>query len=326
MDVMLIPGVDESVHETTTTKFNVPCYMIPYGLNTRFFGRSLEKDALRRSLQPQEEQEGPRVLAIYGIGGVGKTQLALHYANTSMEMYDAVLWVPAGSQARLTDALTDFAIKLGLLTADDTDDDDQTIQRLRDWLNTSGNTFLLIFDNVEDHAILEQIWPSSNKGTIIITCRSQALASRRAAEVMHLQCFAPERCVEVLYSLACLQPSSERDAEAAQELVRLLDGFPLAMVQISEFINNRGCSYEELLPMYKRSAGKIFARTGAPVQYGQTLATVWDDAFQRLSSESRALLSILSFFNPDLIPEAILANENAGTTEPSLQFLFDDFE
>lgn len=329
MDVMLFPEIDDPVHEPSTTNVNLPCYMIPYGLNTRFFGRTLEKDALRRSLQPQEDSEGPQVIAIYGIGGVGKTQLALNFANTSMDMYDAVIWLPAGSQARLTQALTDFAIKLGLLTAEDTDDDDdddRSIQKLRDWLNTSGNTFLLVFDNVKDHAILEQIWPASSKGTVIITCRSQSLATKRAAEVMHLQCFAAERCVDVLYSLTGLQPSSESDAAAAQELVRLLDGFPLAMVQIGEFINNRGCSYEELLPIYKKSAGKIFARTGAPVQYGHTLATVWDDAFQRLPCESRVLLSILSFFNPELIPEGMLANENSGATEPSLQFLFDDFE
>ncbi|KAL1960258.1 hypothetical protein VTO42DRAFT_8801 [Malbranchea cinnamomea] len=323
MDVMLIPEIAEPAPATT---LNLPCYLIPYGLNPRFFGRSLEKEALKRSLQPQEDRDGPQIIAIYGIGGVGKTQLALHYANTSLELYDIVIWIPAETLSHLTETLTLFSVKLGLSAADEIEDEHQVIQKLRDWLNTSGHTFLLVFDNVQDHEILEPIWPASNKGTVIITCRSQATASKCAAEVMHLQCFPVERCVDVLYSLTGLQPLSEKDAAAAKELVRLLDGFPLAMVQISEFINNRGSSYEEFLPIFKRSAAKVFARTGTPLQYEHTMATVWDNSFQKLSFESRALLNILSFFDPGLIPESVVSNKSAGITEPSLQFLFDDFD
>lgn len=184
----------------------------------------------------------------------------------------------------------------------------------------------MIFDNVEYHEMLEQIWPANTKGSVIITCRSQSVASKRTTEVMHLECFTFETGIEVLYSLTGLQPSSEDDAAAARELFRLLDGFPLAMVQISEFINDRGYSYQELLPIYKKSTEKIFARPGALVQYGHTLGTVWDISFQSLSTESRVLLNMLAFFDPDLIPEWILTNQRASITEPNLQFLFDDFK
>jgi hypothetical protein len=184
----------------------------------------------------------------------------------------------------------------------------------------------LIFDNVEDHKILEQLWPASTNGSVIITCRSQSVATKQTTDVMHLDCFAPETGTEVLLSLTGLKPSNEEDAAAARELCELLGGFPLAMVQISEFINERGYSYQELLPVYKRSAAKIFARSSVPLQYEHTLNTVWDVSFQTLSVEGKILLNVLVFFDPDVIPEWLIANQKAHITEPSLSFLLDDFE
>lgn len=308
-------------------EMNLPYYMIPYGVNVRFFGRWLETDTLKRGLHPQDNNGRLKVIGIHGTGGVGKTQLALHYANTSKDLYDAVIWIPANTQTKITQALTNFGKKLNLRNAaEGSEDDHQSIQNVRDWLNTSGKTFLLIFDNVENHDLLDQIWPASTKGSVIITCRSHSLAAKRATEVMHLRCFSTETGVDVLYSLTGLQPSSESDASAAKELFQLLGGLPLAMVQISEFINDRGYLYEEMLPVFKKSANRIFAKSGAPVQYEHTLGTVWDVSFERLSNESRALLNILAFFEPDLIPESILSNRRAGITDPNLQFLFDDLE
>ena len=317
----------KSPHISQEKEMNLPCYMIPYDLNARFFGRWLETDTLKHDLHPHHNDERLKVIGIHGTGGVGKTQLALHYANTSKDIYDVVIWIPANTQTKITQALTRFAKQLNLRnSAEGSEDDHQSIQNVRDWLNTSGKTFLLVFDNVEDHDLLDQIWPASTNGSVIITCRSLSLAAKRATDVMHLRCFSTETGVEVLYSLTGLQPSSDSEAAAAKELFHLLGGLPLAMVQISEFINDRGYSYEELLPVYQKSANRIFARSGAPVQYEHTLDTVWNVSFECLSTESRALLNILAFFDPDLIPESILSNKRADITDPSLQFLFDDFE
>ncbi|KAF4459225.1 hypothetical protein FALBO_14020, partial [Fusarium albosuccineum] len=65
----------------------LPCFMIPYELNPRFFGRDAELAVLREILDPTPERKTLRAAGIYGLGGVGKSQLALHYANTSMDKY-----------------------------------------------------------------------------------------------------------------------------------------------------------------------------------------------------------------------------------------------
>jgi hypothetical protein len=314
------------LQDSKPKEMNIPCYMIPYGLNNRFFGRPLENDTLKSLLDPDRGTKNMKVVSIYGAGGVGKTQLALHYANTSAELFDVVVWIPSETQIKFTQSLAKFASKLGIPKAEDAEDEYQSIQKVRDWLNVSGKTFLLIFDNVEDHKILEQLWPASTNGSVIITCRSHSVATKRTADLIHLQCFTAETGTQVLFSLTGLKPSSEEDAAAARELCELLDGFPLAMVQISEFINERGYSYQELLPIYKKSAAKIFARSAVPLQYEHTLNTVWDVSFQSLFTEGMILLNILAFFDPDAIPEWLLSNPRADITEPRLSFLLDDFE
>lgn len=169
----------KNLQVSASTDLNIPCYMIPYGFNMKFFGRTAEIDTLKRNLCPNDEGRGLRVIAIYGTGGVGKTQLALHYANTTMDLYDVVIWIPAENQIKMIQALSKFAAKFGLPQAESNEDNYQSIQNVKDWLNTSGKTFLLIFDNCESQDLLEQLWPSSTKGSVIITCRAHSIASKR---------------------------------------------------------------------------------------------------------------------------------------------------
>ncbi len=109
----------------------------------------------------------------------------LHYANTSLKIYD-VIALPSETQVKMTQALSKLTEKLGLPKSDDSEDDYQASLKVKDWLNTSDRRFLLIFDNVQQINILLQVWPASEKGSILITTRSPSVASKRAAEVMRL--------------------------------------------------------------------------------------------------------------------------------------------
>ena len=304
-----------------------PCHVIPYGLNLKFYGRSKEMEELKDALDPGNEDESLKVMAICGLGGVGKTQLALHYANISRDSYDAIAWIQADTQTKLVQSLSTFATKLGLPKKDGSGDDDyQSVQKVRDWLNNSGKTYLIIFDNLDDAGILSQIWPASNKGSIIITSRSPAVAARRAKKTMRLKSFEQSEAVGILYELTGLQPVNETDLEAAKEICQLIGGFPLALVHMSSFIQDRGYSYEEFLDLYKKHAQRIFIKEQAQVDYDHTLSTVWDLSLQSLSLNARVLLHLLSFFDPDSIPERLLIETRAVIVEPRLKFLNDEFE
>lgn len=316
--------VMKSLKETKLEdQVKLPCHMIPFGLNPRFFSRDHEVDMVRKTLDPVQGYEKLQVMSIHGLGGVGKSQIALHYANTSMKTYDVIAWIPSETQVKMTQALSKLAKKLGLPKGDDSEDDYQASLKVKDWLNESGRSFLLIFDNVEQIDILLQVWPSSEKGSILITTRSPSVASKRATEVMHLECFSMEKALEALNSLTGLD---QKDSVAANDICQLLGGLPLAIVQMSEYIRDRGCSYEEFLRIYRKSASKIHAKGETPMEYNHTLSTVWDISLQNLPQDASTLQNFTAFFDPDKIGERLLTNPKVSHTDDRLEFLIDEIE
>lgn len=161
--------------------------------------------------------------------------------------------------------------------------------RVRDWLNAAKRPFLLVFDNVDEVELLDQIWPASNLGSIIITTRSPSLASKRTTSTLALNSFSPDIRVDVLASLTRMQPADEEEKAAAIRVCDLIGGLPLAMVQISGFMLDRGYSYSEFLAIYERSADRVFARSDRPVEYDHTLLTTWEISLQKLSREAMKL-------------------------------------
>jgi hypothetical protein len=117
------------LQESQANEMNIPCYMIPYGFNKRFFGRPMENDILKSVLDPEGNTRELKVVSIYGTGGVGKTQLALHYANTSTELFDVIIWISSETQIKFTQALAKFACKLGIPDAEDAEDGYKFIQK-----------------------------------------------------------------------------------------------------------------------------------------------------------------------------------------------------
>jgi hypothetical protein len=119
-------------------------------------------------------------MRIHGLGDVGKTQLALNYANTSLslELFDVILSVPAETQLKMTQALSSLSKKAGLNLSKEVehDDDAQAAQKDKDWFNTLKAGFLIVFDNDDSIDLLLQMWPSNGKGSILVTTRSSSVA------------------------------------------------------------------------------------------------------------------------------------------------------
>src|SRR5690349_11490324 len=96
----------EEIHE--------PCYYIPFTRNTRFTGRTAILNALEEKFfGPDQNQK----VALVGLGGVGKTQIALRFAYQMKEKRPdySIFWVPVLSDETAESAYVDIAKKLGLL-------------------------------------------------------------------------------------------------------------------------------------------------------------------------------------------------------------------
>jgi NB-ARC domain len=122
----------------------VKCYHIPPSSITspRFFRRQADLQAVRQALDPSESVDILKSYAVYGMGGVGKTQLALHYAQASKRTFDSVLWIAAGNLMSMEQSFEDVAQAPGLVqTKNDPADALPATLRVKNWLAASGMFF-----------------------------------------------------------------------------------------------------------------------------------------------------------------------------------------
>ena len=177
-------------------------------------------------------------------------------------------------------------IVLNLAAEDELEDNAQAAQKLRDWLSSLKYNFLLVFDNVDAINLLLQTWPSSNKGSILLTTRSLSVAWKRAIEVVHLQSIPRPVGRKALVTFTGIVSSDGRESEAAETIVDLLGDLPLATVPKNDFIRDRQYSYSQFLALYQSSASKIIAKSETPLEYNHTLGTVWNLLLEKLLGDT----------------------------------------
>lgn len=103
------------VAEETAPTVRIPCFVTtPYEQNPEFVGRQEILDEIHRNLNPIDETQSQRLFALTGLGGMGKTQIAVQYAYAHRQEYPIVLWAHADGQAKLAQSFGVFAAELGL--------------------------------------------------------------------------------------------------------------------------------------------------------------------------------------------------------------------
>lgn len=182
--------IGDSTYISNCTGPLLPCHFIPYGRNKRFFGRELALSKVREALSPKQTSTtmdpvtNPRTFALYGPGGMGKTQVACEFVYRHRDEFDAVLWVHADNEVRLMEDFNEIALKLGLVEKDTSDARDYGYTRevVKRWLlnprmqlqdeKSPLANWLLVYDNVEDPKLINKFWPYDGPGSVLVTSRS----------------------------------------------------------------------------------------------------------------------------------------------------------
>ena len=128
----IMEGLKESkLHENEERH----CHFIPSELNPRFWGRDQALQAIEEALAPKENPGSLQAFALYGMGGVGKTQIALQYANRNRGLYNTILWVAADTTISMGKSFRDIAQLLGLVKSDEEIQDPvAAILKVKCWL------------------------------------------------------------------------------------------------------------------------------------------------------------------------------------------------
>lgn len=268
-----------------------------------------------------------------------KSQLAIQHAH---KVRDAapdtyVFWVHASTRARFEEAYRGIAEKLQLLNHQDPKVD--VLRLVSNWLSDETNgRWCMLIDNADDidtffplprvgqdEAVegpstpLMDYLPQSRNGSILITSRSRDAASRLAGgyhNIREVLAMDESQGLALLLNKLSTVPANQSDAV---ELVRILDHMPLAITQAAAYINRRArmtiSSYiREFRANDERRESLLHCDAG-DLRRDRTAAnsvvTTWQLSFERIRHERPSaadLLSLMSFFNPQEIPEKTLRN------------------
>jgi tetratricopeptide (TPR) repeat protein/DNA-binding XRE family transcriptional regulator len=325
----LIPPQIEEV-STSTPSSSPSIWNVPYRRNPFFTGRENILSHLYTVLQNSKTAALTQAQAISGLGGIGKTQIAIEYAYRYRDEYQAILWVNASSHEAFT---ADFVKLATLLDLPEQFEQDQefVVRAVKRWLS-SHTRWLLILDNVDNLEILADYLPLYSSGDVLLTTRLQALgtlAQGIEVEKMGLDegvIFLLRR-TKMLSAGAELDQSTQKNQEQAVEIVNALDGLPLALDQAGAYIEETHCSLSHYLALYGTSRKELLRRRGRfPADHPDSVSITWSISFQKVEHERMAaadLLNLLAFLDPEAIPEEFII-KGAAELGPMLESLEND--
>jgi tetratricopeptide (TPR) repeat protein len=263
--------------------------------NWNFTGRADLLTELWGMLRAHRDAAVVQASAIHGLGGVGKTQLAIEYAHRYAADYDLVWWIPAEQPLAIPGRLAGLARRLGL-----PEPANQQDQLLLLWEELGRRErWLLVYDNATAPRDLAPYRPPAGGGHLLVTSRNPAWAA-----------IATPLQVDVLprdTAVAFLRSRTGHDDPAGDQLAAALGDLPLALEQAAAYLEQTRTSLRDYLDLFQERAVELL-RLGEPADYPHTVATTWTLALGRLQTEAPAaedLLTVCGFLAPDDIPRSL---------------------
>ena len=298
---------------------------IPYPRNPYFTGREELLRHLAASLRAGETVGISQPQAVSGLGGVGKTQLALEYAYRYYQDFEAVLWTRADTQEALISGFVVFAALLELPLQEERDQL-KIVQAVRHWL-TIHTGWLLLLDNADNLALVQDFLPPAGRGHILLTTRAASMG--RLAQRIEVDTLDSEpgallllRRADRLAPDAPLEQAEASERAIALQITQELGGLPLALDQAGAYIEETHCSLADYLQIYRSQRADLLKERGGLVpDHPEPVATTWSLSFTQVQAHSVVaadLLRVCAFLHPDVIPEEILT-EGAPALGSELQ-------
>ncbi|GAB3133261.1 FxSxx-COOH system tetratricopeptide repeat protein [Amycolatopsis stemonae] len=255
---------------------------------------------------------------LHGMGGLGKTQLAIEYVHRHLQDYDVVWWIRAAQEMQIRASLTELARQLHLPGADESVTAvPAVLEALR--TGTPHVRWLLVFDSAEAP---EQVAPflPGGPGRILITSRAPGWTGT-VAEPIEVGLFERAESKDLL----CRRDPVITD-EQADELAGKLGDLPLALAQAATWRAETGMPIEEYLRLFDEKVAEILDAS-MPAEYEVPIAAAWSVSFDQLRTLDPAayqLLQVCAFFAPEPISRNLFTGVHGVSIAPELDLALRD--
>jgi tetratricopeptide (TPR) repeat protein len=250
--------------------------------------------------------------ALHGMGGIGKTQVAVEYIYQNLSKYDIVWWIQASQLAQIRAGLTELAQRLGLPGSAEAG---AAVPAVLEALRTGHpfSSWLLVFDSAESPEAVQPFFPTNGPGQILITSRNPDWAE--IARPLEVAVFKREESKKLLR----LRGPEIKD-EDADRLAGALGDLPLAIAQAAAWRAETGMPVSEYLRLFDEKVAEILD-TSSPAGYELSVAAAWNVSFDELRTRNPAahqLLQVCAFFAPEPISRSLFEGVRGVTIAPEL--------
>lgn len=335
--------------EPARANVSLPCLFPETALDRAkyFIGRQQELVNISDVLLPTTERntcfDSLHSYAISGLGGVGKTELALQYANKHRERYDLTMIIKADQPARLIHQFNKLAKMLGLVDETEKPSSDECREALKSWfkkpygarspdpmsrLSSDSSQigllkWLLVFDNVKDWATLDPFWPDKGCGSVLITSRRPHILPQLELSgntgILGLGDLPIAEASKLLQHYAGTDHGNSPDVEeVACTIAAKMEGLPLAILQAGSYINQCKMTIPKFLEAHPKESDldNLYLEEG----YEHNLFARWTlESLAHESDASReafAVLCVVAFLDPESIQDDLLRPDVASNQIP----------
>ncbi|KAL9569049.1 hypothetical protein ACKAV7_006916 [Fusarium commune] len=298
-----------------------PAFSVPFSKNDLFVGR----DDILTELQGLLFNRGYRKVALVGLGGIGKTQIALQFAYLMKEKKQdySVFWVPVLSRASFEQACVQIMDACGIATADD----NNAVESVRQYLSSKrAGKWLLVVDNADDaqtvmgsegaESSIYRSLPQSDEGRILFTTRYRKVAvSVAGRNILDVPAMSRDEA-RSYFKEALIQDVSSSDDQVMNQLMMLLEHLPLAITQAAAYMNENQISLTEYLQIFENTDRDrrelLSAEFQDDTRYEQSqhpVATTWFISFNQIRKADKLasrILMFLTYVEPKAVPQSML--------------------
>lgn len=291
---------------------------IPFRRNDQFLGQASHLCQLESALFTEYQQ--PKV-AIFGLGGIGKTQIALELAYRTMKTYPdcSIFWIPASSADSLQQAFKDIGQKLGLFGTETKEAEAKTLV-LHHLNQDNAGKWLLIVDNIDDmdlwNSELKAYLTKSQRVCIVCTTRSKKVAFEIARAANVIQVAEMDKNVAMQLLAKSIYQDVLANSQDALKLLEQLTFLPIAIVQAAAYINKNTIELSDYVLLLEEQEddvvellSKDFEDEGRYEDMKNPVATTWLISFEqiyKLDPLAAECLSFMSCVESKSIPQSLL--------------------